>query len=77
MTIPTMLRIIFSWLADRLEGGDRLQRPSRPPSDNHGLSFFTDAKAEDGRAWVGGFLEIVPGCQGPWFSLEVDRSWAP
>ena len=34
-------------------------------------------KAEDGRAWVGGFLEIVPSCQGPWFSLEVDRSWAP
>ena len=26
---------------------------------------------------MGGFLEIVPGCQGPWFSLEVDRSWAP
>ena len=77
MTIPTMLRIIFSWLADRLEGGDRLQRPSRPPSDNPGLAFFTDAKAEDGRAWVGGFLEIVPGCQGPWFSLEVDSSWAP
>ena len=65
MTMPTMLRIIFSWLADRLEGGDRLHRPSRPPSDNQGLSFFTDAKAEDGRAWVGGFLEIVPGCQGP------------
>ena len=31
MTIPAMLRIIFSWLADRLEGGDRLQRPSSPP----------------------------------------------
>ena len=45
----------------------------RPPSDNPGLAFFTDAKAEDGRAWVG----IVPGCQGPWFSLEVDSSWAP
>ena len=39
------------------------------------MAFFTDAKAEDGRAWVGGL--IVPGCQGPWFSLEVDRSWAP
>ena len=26
---------------------------------------------------MGGFLEIVPGCQGPWFSLEVDSSWAP
>ena len=23
---------------------------------------------------MGGFLEIVSGCQGPWFSLEVDRS---
>ena len=52
----------FSWLADRLDGGDRLQRPFL------GLSFFTAAKAED---------EIVPGCQGAWFFLEVDRSWAP
>ena len=58
MTIPTMLKVLFSWLADRLEGGG-----------------CKDAEAEDGRAWVGGFLEIVPGCQGPWFSLEVDRSW--
>ena len=72
MTIPAMLKVLFSWLA----GGDRLQRPSRPPSGDLSLSFFTDAKDEDGRAWVGGFLEIVPGCQGP-FSLEVDRSWAP
>ncbi len=77
MTIPTMLRVIFNWLADRLEGGDRLQRPSRPPSGDQALSFFTDAKAENGRAWVGGFLEIAPGRQGPWFSLEVDKSWAP
>ena len=70
-------KVLFSWLADRLEGGDRLQRPSRPFSRDLGLSFFTEAKAEDGRAWVGGFLEIVPGCQGPWFCLEVDKSWAP
>ena len=41
------------------------------------LSFFTDAKAEAGRAWIGGFLEPVPGCQGPWLSLEVQQSWAP
>ena len=57
MTIPAMSRVIFGWLADRLEGGDRLQ-PSRPPSGDLGLSFFTDAKAEDGRAWVGGLLEL-------------------
>ncbi|CAE7255812.1 unnamed protein product, partial [Symbiodinium microadriaticum] len=32
--------------------------------------------AEAGRAWIGGFLELVGGCQGPWFSLEVVDSWA-
>ena len=48
----------FTWLADRLEKGDRLQRPLRPPRGDTAISFFTDAKAEDGRAWIGGFLEI-------------------
>ena len=28
-------------------------------------------------AWIGGFLEISEGKPGPWFSLEVDRAWAP
>ena len=41
------------------------------------LLFYTDAKAEDRRAWIGGFFEIYPGCQGPWFSLEVEKDWAP
>ena len=77
MKIPTMLRVLFSWLADRFERGDRLQKPMRPPTGDPPLQFFTDAKAENGRAWIGGFLEISPGCPGPWFSLEVERSWAP
>ena len=41
------------------------------------LSFFTNAEAENGRAWIGGFLELVDGCHGPWFSLEVKPEWAP
>ena len=41
------------------------------------LSFFTDAKAENGHAWIGGFLELVDWCQGFWFSLEVKPEWAP
>ena len=65
-----MVRVLCGWLADRLESGGRLQKPEP-------LSFFTDAKAEAGRAWIGGFLELVDGCQGPWFSLEVVDSWAP
>ena len=74
MKIPAMLRVLFLWLADRFEKGDRLQRPQRPPIGEPPVSFFTDAKAENGRAWIGGFLEISPGQPGPWFSLEVERS---
>ena len=27
LVIPTMLRVLMGWIADRLDGGDRLQRP--------------------------------------------------
>ena len=67
----------MSWLADRLEGGDRLQKPDMGVQGAIALVFYTDAKAEDGRAWIGGFLEILPGCQGPYFSLEVEKDWVP
>ena len=49
MKIPAMIKVIFCWLADRLETGDRLQRPCRPPSGDEEIVFFTDAKAENGR----------------------------
>ncbi|CAE7675446.1 unnamed protein product, partial [Symbiodinium microadriaticum] len=58
--------------ADRLESGGRLQKPEPLLEGATPLSFFTDAKAEAGRAWIGGFLELVEGCQGVWFSLEVE-----
>ena len=71
LTLPTMVRVLCGWLADRLESGGRLQKPEPLLESAAPLSFFTDAKAEAGRAWIGGFLELVDGCQGPWFSLEV------
>ena len=77
LTLPTMVRVLCGWLADRLESGGRLQKPEPLLEGEAPLSFFTDAKAEAGRAWVRGFLELVDGCQGPWFSLEVVESWAP
>ena len=70
MKVAVMLGVLMSWLADRLQSGARL----RPDT---GIFFYTDAEAEDGRAWIGGFLEIFPGWQGPWFSLEVEKDWAP
>ena len=77
LTLPTMIRVLCGWLAERLENGGRLQKPEPLLEGAAPLSFFTDAKAEDGRAWIGGFFEPVDGCQGPWFSLEVTPEWAP
>ena len=77
MKLPVMLKNLLGWLADTFEGGDRLQKPDRGVQGAIPLVFYTDAKAEDGRAWIGGFLEISPICQGPWFSLEVEKDWAP
>ena len=76
LVIPTMLRVLMGWIADRLDGGDRLQRPVSLHRELPPLSFFTDAKAESDSAWIGGFLE-VEGKPGPWYSLKVDMSWAP
>ena len=57
MKLPVMLRVLMSWLADRLEGGKRLERPDVGVQGAIPLVFYTDAKAEDGRAWIGGFLD--------------------
>ena len=41
LKVPTILRVLGSRIADRLEKGDRLQRP---------------VQAEEGQAWIGGFF---------------------
>ena len=56
MKLPVMLRLLMSWLADRLEGGERLQRPDVGVQGAIPLVFYTDAKADDGRAWMGASL---------------------
>eukprot|EP00439_Symbiodinium_sp_Y106_P034280 s5728_g4.t1 len=66
-----------SHATDQDPGPGRLQKPEPLVEGAAPLCFFTDAKADDGRAWIGGFLELVDGCQGPWFSLEVTPEWAP
>ena len=62
--IPTMLRVLMTWLAEKLTSGDRLQRPVRLLRGLPPLSFYTDAKAESTRAWIGGFLELGEGKPG-------------
>ena len=48
-----------------LGGGERLQRPDVGVQEPIPLVFYTDAKAEDGRAWIGGFLDKTRDVRGP------------
>ena len=78
LQVPVMLRTILHWLSQRFQTGDRLQAPPSLPviCDRPGLSFYSDAKAETGNAWVGGYLwdghEALQ-----WYALEVLETWAP
>ena len=52
LTLPTMIRVLCGWLAERLENGGRLQKPEPLQEGAAPLSFFTDAKAEDLDRWL-------------------------
>ena len=60
LTLPTMIRVLCGWLAERLENTGRLQKPEPLLEGAAPLSFFTDAKAEDGRATLVGVRLWVP-----------------
>ena len=57
--LPVMLRVLMSWLADRLENGDWLQRPDVGVEGDTPFSFYTNAKAENGKAWIAGSLVLA------------------
>ena len=78
LRIPTMLRTILWFLADRTRDGGSLQEPP-PLRDGEGddVIFYTDAKATECGAWIGGFLQAKDGSIAEWFSEEVKTEWAP
>ena len=41
MRIPVMIRVLCLWIAERLEGNDRLQAPSKLATETTGPRFFT------------------------------------
>ena len=79
LQIPAMLRAILLFLASRFEEGGELQEA--PPLAGDGerpepLQFYTDAKATDTGAWVGGFKQDASGRVLQWFSEEIKADWA-
>jgi len=78
LKLPAMLRTILYFLGRRVEEGGDLQTP--PPlkrSVTPDVVFFTDAKATDTGAWIGGFLESKEGEIRSWFSEKIEPEWAP
>ena len=78
LKIPAMLRAILLFLAERIEDGGDLHSPPplAKPAEEH-LLFFTDAKATEVSAWIGGYKQSRQGVILEWFSEEIDREWAP
>ncbi|CAE7923836.1 unnamed protein product, partial [Symbiodinium sp. KB8] len=50
LTVPTMLKVLCLWLAERLEAGGRLQRSALLVEEGTPLSFFIDAKVQ--QSWA-------------------------
>lgn len=78
VTLPWAIAFILAWLAKKLGEGGRLQSPPSMLQET-GELFRTDAKAEDGRAWIGGWetLHSMDTRKARWFALEVEETWCP
>ena len=79
LRIPAMIRAILFFLGSRFEEGGQLQEP--PPltdrnKEGQHLLFYTDAKATEHGAWIGGYKQDAKGAILEWFSEEVPHSWA-
>jgi hypothetical protein len=76
--IPWGIRLFLHWIASRLEGGCELMAAPEIPTEE-GDMFRSDAKAEAGRAFVGGwetrFSKDTKKCK--WYYFELTAEEAP
>ena len=79
MTIPWAIQFILDWIAQRLGSGGRLEQVRRPRGTvRTPLRIWTDAKATESDAWIGGWLEESPSStECWWFSLKITEVSAP
>ena len=78
LTIPWAVRLALVWMKKRILEGSALQRVPDAKT-NAGEWFRSDAKAEDGKAFVGGW-ECANGtrpAEARWFAVEIKKEWAP
>lgn len=78
VSLPWGVRLILTWIKKRLESGGRQQVVSDRPQVLKEL-FRSDAKAENGKAWIGGWETAftTDPKKARWYAIEVEPSWAP
>ena len=78
VVVPWAVLAILSWVKRRLEKGGRMEKVQREPREDSGTAIFTDARASDSDACVGGYLATSSDLKRcPWFSIEVTEDLAP
>ena len=77
-TIPWGIKLILKWLCERIRNDGRLMRTPDLPQDK-GELFRTDAKAENGRATLGGWecRDNTPPGRARWWFLEIRKDDFP
>lgn len=77
--VPWAVLTILDWIAGRLSSGGRMEVVKDDHGeDASGLAFYTDARASEVDACIGGFLASSTNMKEcPWFSFRVDERMAP
>ena len=79
LRVPWIILMLMRWITRKLERGQRLEEVGPPTAARApGIKIWTDAKATDDEAWIGGWLqsdEDTKKCA--WFSERVEPWMAP
>eukprot|EP00435_Cladocopium_sp_Y103_P002359 s3758_g1.t1 len=73
---PKRAKWLHDWVLDLAMKGEMQSPPPLKPEGGEQLLFYTDAKATDETAWIGGFKQGADGRIISWFSEEITVSWA-
>lgn len=79
LRVPWVVLVVMRWITRKLEQGQRLEEVKRRPLETPGgWKIWTDAKATEEDAWIGGWLQVGSDTKKcPWFSEKVEAWMAP
>lgn len=79
LRVPWVILVVMRWIVKKMEQGQRLEEvKKRLTGPRAVMKIWTDAKATEENAWIGGWLqtdEDTKRCQ--WFSEKVEEWMAP